>query len=413
MKSIGISLKGYNSLDEYFVGDPIQLHLNLWKSFPFKRKNFSIKKWRKNKYPDPFYLDIGIMARFSTINIKVYLPFKCGEHNQWLDLAQVITEHPPILCALFNDDYRVNPHESNFTYVESSKKIFQSYNTQEKRSCKYGFCEILKKFKSYLYGNKEVKTNSINDNTPDDFYIYSLQDSDVSVKNYDSNDSAGTIFSIVVPNLLKCKDEDYYYIRFRVPIVDSYGLAYNTDMSNDWLQSAFTELDMYNLQINELRDIPDNPFYDMTSNNYNMAMFSKIHLLYISNPQVKVENGSRVKSDSRLIESKKWKPYIPIQYIPNISDAYMAHHWKISSKNDSCIYKSQLFFTAEFPEFHIKKVTPYILIVILLGAIGSVFATFLCGGSPPVVRNAMVIVISSAFFYSFWYLLSHVFITFI
>lgn len=412
MKSIGVSVlsREYNtdSISSIF---PIQLHLNLWKSMYTRRPWYCLSARRNNERAD-FFLDIGIMASFSIMQFKIFLPFTLNQNSQWSDLRKdIITNNsdPMILCALFNEDYKITGDISSFTRIElANPRQLKANNVKEAKTNECCFCSLLKSVKSLLGKNIESSKslNKLNTDTPDDFYFYSLDEKDVSSERY----LFGTLFTISIPERPKGNNNEYFYIRFRIPISNSNGLAYSAEMSNDWLQSAFTELDMYNILINELRDIPDDVKPDLLKENFKLALFSKIHILYITTPQVKVENGSRVKSDSRLIESESWKPYIPTD---KISDAYLAHHWKFANDNKLALHKMNLFFTAEFPKIHWKKVIPYIGIVIILGTAGSILASFLCGGDPPVVRNVFIAVLISALFYYFWYFMIHWWIPFI
>lgn len=364
MKSIGISIKNTSDNSKVSVSDrSIQLHLNLWKPTP----KFV---WSR----ELFYLDIGIKARFITRDIKIYLPFELDENNTWKDLAHIITNNKPILRALFNEDYNIN---------------------QIKGGCYH-----------------RVSVNEASSADPNDsktFYIYTLGDDNVKINK--CCDTDGLILSINIPNQEEIGDNnEYYYIRFRVAIKNYSGLALQTDLSNNLIQSAFTKLDMYNLQINEKRDIPYGPKGVLTSSNFSMATFSEVHILYLSNPKVIVENGSFIKSDRRLIESSKWKDYIPESYP---IDTYIAHHWKISSKDNSVLNKSNLFFTARYPKIQISTIVAYLSVVVILGCLGSMLASLLSQNSTLSFSNLGFWGICSMVLYILvWHIFTHYYFIF-
>lgn len=388
MKSIGISLRASDKYTEVSNQDnPIHLHINLWKSPP---------RFRVKKIKDPFYLDIGIMAKFLTNELKIYLPFELKEEEAYEDLGQILIDNKPILCALFNDDYNINQIESGCYHLVS---VISKNN--EKKS-------IVSKFK-YIFVNKILNNekkftlkNKRKNELPDPFYLYTLGADDITAQKCREKHTGGWMLSIKVPNQEGFPPEDYYYIRFRVVITNPIGLALQTDLSNDLIQSAFTKLDMYNLQFNELRDIPYGPKGLLKADNFSFAAFSKIHILYISTPKVSVESGSSAKSDSKLIAPQKWRSYLPEGYT---LDTYVAHHWKLYNKDGSSFRKRDLFFSAKYPKLQLLTFLAYISVIVILGCIGSILASLTCAqGSLNFGIFGFSIIIFLVFYCVIWYL---------
>lgn len=393
MKSIGISIKNTGDNSGMPVSDSsIQLHLNLWKPTP----KFI---WSR----ELFYLDIGIKARFITRDIKIYLPFELDENNAWKDLAHIITNNKPVLRALFNEDYNIN-QISGGCYYRISVNDSSSTNPSPEF---LGFCWLLgvKQFficmKRVIEKMKCISTSKDNDSKT--FYIYTLGDDNVKINK--CCDTDGLILSVNIPNQEGIGNKEYYYIRFRVAIKNYRDLVLQTDLSNNLIQSAFTKLDMYNIQINEKRDIPYGPKGVLTSSNFSMATFSEVHILYLSNPKVTVENGSLIKSDRRLIESNKWKNYIPESYP---TDTYIAHHWKISPKGSSVLDKINLFFTARYPRIQTLTIIIYLSVVIILGCLGSLLASLFVENNTLLFNRWRLFGVGFMVFYILvWYIYTH------
>lgn len=408
MKSIGISVRTKSSASTINVKEgTVQLHLNLWKFLPSKKKsNISQKSIGKTV---PFNLDIGVMGKFSISEIRLYFPFTLKDIDPWIDLAPILTQNKTILCSLFNDDYEVKNKCGNFVHVALSNSRLKPETKQEGNPLESKWYTSLRKILTdCICGPKDQSKDTTNteDETPKEFYIYHIQKSDVKVTNYADKGSKGFVLNITIPEFPDCSPEQYFYIRLRIPIENAKDIAYNTNLSNDWLQSAFTRLDMYNLQINELREISDIPVLDLLEKDYNSAVFSKIHMLYVVSPEVEIKTGSSVKSDSRLIEAESWQPYIPPQYM---ADVYLAHHWKFPTKRSTILHKMQLFFTAEYPELHFNpRVIPYAAGVILLGCLGSLIASGLCAISITILKTIAFVAATSPLISLFWYIIHHV-----
>lgn len=399
MKSIGISIRETKDITGASIGGDgwIQLHINLWKRVP--RNPFGKKE------NGLFYLDIGILTKFSTEGIKIYFPFELSDEKPWIDLGHILIESQEILCTLFNEDYKKKTRISDFTIVEVNNATLKStpQKTSAEDTCG---CICLRNFLEQRLSKKELKTNNkvkIGD-TPQKFAIYTLKENDISIQDIREKDEIGSIFNITIPTQSDFNKNEYYYLRFRIGIKNYKGLAYKTSLSNAWLQSAFTNLDMYNIQINQQRDISPDIRFALSSDYFEDAKFSKIHLMYVANPKVSVENGSSIKSDSRLIEPDKWQPYLPENFK---LETYVAHHWKPTIKKGNTISNTELFFTAKYPEYNIDKICLYIIGVIAFGCIGSLIASYMCDGTLPTLCNTLGITLVAVLLYFLCYISYH------
>ena len=388
MKSIGISIKEktddkatHKSDNKIESDNKIQLHLNLWRS-PAGRHQSKL----------PFNLDIGVMAKFTTAEIQIYLPFTLRKVNRWQDLGHIMIENRQILCSLFNEDYNI---------------------AQLGNSCYH---------KVSPAGSDSHPENSSNDS----FYICTLREADIKFIDFEDIDTPGVIIHITVPSHkdIKPSDEFKFYIRFRVPIIGYEELTLQCNLSNNPIQAAFTKLDLYNFQINEQRDIPYNAMGYLKVKNFRFPQFSKIHLLYIVDPRINVENGSLTKCDSRIVDPTKWMAYIPDK---RKSDAYLAYHWRIEPKirlqsqnikpeSTQCrlslkkydLWKANLFFSAKYPDKNWLTIAAYCSVAIILGCIGSIVASYICGSVSLSFKNVGGFIFFSLIVYFIvWYLSTH------
>ena len=131
-----------------------------------------------------------------------------------------------------------------------------------------------------------------------------------------------------------------------------------------------------------------------------MPAFSKLNFYYMADSEETIENGSSMKIDSRLLENDRWHTYLG-EGLEFASDN-IAHHWKKKSlqkmtlKEIDCSNPQKpnlrfepqkqsfedftLFFKTEFSDINRKRISLYLIIVALLGAISSSFITTLFEG---------------------------------
>ena len=168
-------------------------------------------------------------------------------------------------------------------------------------------------------------------------------------------------------------------------------------VSNDWLQSAFSSTYMFDIRLNDVRELSKKKKELVEFNGFKLPSFSKVHFFYMADSEENVENGSSIKLDKRLLENERWHSYLG-DNIEFVSEN-IAHHWKCKteiklgiSKVDTAnpenpnvtlspdyrsITNFTLFFKTEFSDCQIKRLILYVLIVMLLGFIASAFVTLI------------------------------------
>ena len=328
MKSIAIALKSSSSqADQEFP--KVELHLNIWKlndGFP--------------RFHTRFFLDVGLMADCVYDEICFYLPFSLRKKHEWQDLGEIICNDNNLLCAIFNDDLRAIPLTNNCFY-------------------------------------------SIERNSPDNpadnkclFSFYTLGSNNVTVD--EDKENKGTWLHVKIEDAMKISAEcKRFYIRFRLFIKDNKQFIDKRHISNDLIQAAFSNLDLYDMRINELRNLDKKIREKFRVNHYILSRFSKFHSFFIANTKVSVETSSDVKSDSRIIEPSVWNSYEPLKINDKL---FIAHHWKMKPADDSVLKSMNLFFTAKYPRIQTATLAAYFSIIVILGAVGSWLSTMLPSG---------------------------------
>lgn len=303
----------------------VELHINIWKV-----KSGTIR------LNDTLYFDFGIKFSDKIKRIFVFLPFQI-KANKVNDLGKVVSDKKELLNAVFNDDMRCTPSPNNsFSKVEIN-------NNQSKSS----------------------------------FYIYQLGQDNITVEDYkgETDDQKGTYISIKINGTPQDENgEKEYYIRFRVEVKNNKEIIHTAHLSNDLLQAAFSKTDLYDLRINEKREVPAKVNEKAETNGFTLCDFRKLHLFYIVDAHETVNNGSTVKIDTRILEDNQWKDYEPKSDINGIN--YIAYHWKKKAKeaNNNQIVpfnNFSLFFDTIYPKLSFVRLTAYLCVVILFGWFGS------------------------------------------
>lgn len=333
----------------------IELHVNVWK----------IDGIRDIK----FYFDFGIKCDFKYDRLKIFLPFeielteeKIGENQKFIpffeDYGHIIGDDNTLLSALFNEN------------MTASKAIDE---------CFY-----------------PVTLANTDPDAQPAFYIYKLGANNITFET--DTIPKGTFLNINIENVKDLKGD--YYIRFRVASRINSQITKKENLTNDLLQAAFSKMNFYDLRINEARTLNDKAGEEIKKHKFSLVTFTKAHVFYLAKYKTTVENGSDAKLDTRIIEPKVWQKYEPREVS---GELFLAHHWKFqdhngqtagnhgssqqptendNSKKDnekpvsSPVKSINLFFTATYPRIQLFTILDYILLAILLSALGSYLVDF-------------------------------------
>ena len=301
----------------------VEFHINIWK----------VEKGHYKLTPN-LYFDFGIKAKFKIEKLCLYLPFEIDEKG-FEDLGKVLHNQKELLSTVFND-------EVNTTTLSND--------------C---YCKVQLS------------------NPKDEFYLYQLGSLNKKITCSDEGDNTkGSFIEITIngtPDDGNRKDKECFYVRFRVKVKDVKQVVITQHLSNDLLQAAFSAFDLYDIRINELREVHPKVMEKMKIEKYQICYFSKIHIFYMADIHEVIENGSSLKQDSRILEDKKWCSYEPKTDLHN--SIFIAHHWKRRQKSTETSIKSfSLFFSTVYPEIQILRLIVYILVVVILGFFGGLLS---------------------------------------
>lgn len=315
-----------------------ELQINLW--------NIKVKDIPSGNETTFKAIDFGIVCPLTTQEIAFVFPFKIGK-DDFQDLAKCLSENSDLLCTVFNEE------------LKSESVPGRSYHAIE--------CE---KFKYLMYELSE-------ENIIDDCYD---EKTNTSILTFRIN------YTFAKDQIENCQ----LFVRFRLKLNDLKCFAVKKDVSNDWLQSAFSSTYMFDIRINDVRELSKKKLELEEYKGFSLPKFTKIHFFYMSDSEETIENGSSIKLDSRLLENERWHSYLGKNI--EFTSSNVAHHWKKAIKEESKYQKVMnkkenvqytfgnyqptfdnftLFFKTEFSEAKNKRIAYYIFIVLLLGIITS------------------------------------------
>lgn len=312
-----------------------ELHVNIWK---VNEGRLCLKSC--------FYLDIGLKVSFAYESVRLYLPFAVIKQDP-IDLCKTVMENRKLLCAIFNDEMLPTP-QTNPCFCKVTRQTDGIGNGEDSSEC---------------------------------FYLYQIDDNnniDIQVDGHGKE--KGTWVTVTMngtptndPNPDKYQ-KDQLYIRFRLKVTDRSQFRITESISNDLIQAAFSRTDLFDLRINELREIDGKVLERMKTDNFSIMSFKKVHVFYITDTRESVVNGSSLKVDSRLLEKGHWIKYEPANSLHGTH--YVAHHWKRRRKEEDKenIRSFSVFFSTQYPRLSLWRLLAYISVVILLGWSGSMLS---------------------------------------
>lgn len=311
-------------LEKY--ADVGELHMNIWKVNQGGVRLHSV-----------FYVDLGVKVSFKCESIRIYVPFKTKAVQQ-ADLCKIIMENRELLCAVFNDEMLPEP---------------------QLNTC---FCKVM----NQTDGRK--------------FYLYQLGSGNIKYEAYCiGNTQVGTYITLTLNGNPKNADDlnefkdNQRYVRIRLCVEEKEKFAITEHISNDLIQAAFSRTDLFDIRINEKREIDGKILERMKTDEYKQLLFDKVHVFYIADTREDVENESSLKIDSRLLEKNHWLTYEPKNDLRNTH--FVAHHWRKRRKEDKdLISDASVFFSTKYPSLDGWRLTSYFAAVVILGWLGSMLS---------------------------------------
>lgn len=326
-----------------------ELQFNLWNVLACDKQNNASKRKK-----DFYALDIGLICPISTGEMALLLPFKIkGAHTggsgknepegaKFEDLNTILRGERELICTIFNDNLTCKEGEDNLYLL-----------TKEGRD----------EFKLIMYS---LGADNIIENT------YDLS-SNTTVLKFKIFTDFNTIYNNKYSNYR-------IFLRFRFLLDDLSAFSTKKNISNDFIQSAFSSSRLFDFRINDIRALQsrqDKKEEVLTNAGYKMPLFKKIHFFYMSDPEETITNGSKVKLDSRILESEQWNGYMGDYALVGEN---LAHHWKSPSgngANNEPITSMSLFFKTEYTDWNAKRILLYLFVVALLSLLATAFANII------------------------------------
>lgn len=299
------------------------LHVNLWKDFN-----------------EQYSLDLGVMLYDIDCtngkeldSICIFLPYIC-EKSSLVDLGCKLKTSEAV-STIFNDFYKM---ESG-----PGKSSMDKFFIDE--------------------GNA--------------FYVFELGENNIKVENNEQSlNGTFVTLSIPIPDELR-QTKFNLYIRLRCNICSPEGrkfLKHDEQISNNFLQAAFSRMELYDFRLNDIRNTDDKVFQELTSKNcFKLVEMRKVHFFFMTGAKDHVVNGNTDRMDTRMLEIDKWAEYRGKTF----EHALVAYHWKKKKeKEDPENIKSfEVFFRNTCNNVNWLLVVSYLCFLVAIGTTGSLLST--------------------------------------
>lgn len=325
MNSVGIlySIREKASKAPRIGNVSAELHVNYWK--------LPIGRGKYNRF-----LDFGIMLNEVAHDIEsvlFYFPFSITKEDIE-DLGEPLTKNE-MLATLFNCECGVRNNPSNLSY-----HTVTPFDKDRHR-----------------------------------FWLYTLSQQNFSIKNL-SGDKGCTLSVKIksIPNKTKgilANDDNQYksnlYFRFRINNLSSKDFFHEENISNDFLQGAFSKSELFDFRVNEMRDF-DKGVYEELRNGNTFFSFNKVHFYFVGSSEDESVKGSKSYKDIRLLDLDRWNEYLGKNVINN--KKIIAYHW--CYKEDTFIKKIKIPLQTIYKSLSIWRVIKYCSVIIGLNILGCI-----------------------------------------
>lgn len=285
--------------------EKLDLHFNFWKIPNGASKSHE-------------FLDIGIkLSKTNNIEfLNIYFPVEIKQ-DDFDDIVEKFIGKPDLLCAIFNENYKV-----------TSGGISKSSEIKD--------------------ANNEFVFN-----------IYKTSISDLSFENK----YGGTIIRISIP-----KEENTNYFRFRIKgdFIDS--ITTTSQPTNSIFQSAFSEIEMIDFRVNEIRDLNHDLLEQI--NKERLLKIQKQHFFFICSKDEELIGNHQPFLSCRNLENYKWDDYVGNKKI--INQTYLAYHWKEKEvESVSTLIKSK------YEKNNWKTIVKYAIFAFIFAIVVNLFSNWL------------------------------------
>lgn len=324
MRSIGLFVKEENGSDkdrlDLLCG--MEIHINLWNVRTNEDKNF-------------YAIDFGLKYSKEVEAIKIVLPFVTNKED-FSDLAHVLTSNKDLLCTVFNADMSISSEHSDSIHDVTNLDSGESMS------------------------------------------IYELSGRNLTWKEFDQESNCTELLINPLYDKKKIK-EDKVYVRFRIRLHDINMFAHTRKLSNDLIQSAFSSTRLFDIRLNDKREIDKKLIEGILYERFHIVKIQKLHFFYMADAGESLENGSNISLGTRMLEKERWNPYLGDN---EMNTEYLAYHWKLDQlkpdgNNNKSYSTFSVFFKTNYTSYDIRRILRYTIIVVLLSFFGSLLANML------------------------------------
>jgi hypothetical protein len=296
----------------------VEVHLNFW-----QLKENKTKKIRQ-------FLDIGLMIIVpnNSPNLHIFLPFAI--QNPIKDLGQTL-KHTDTLRAVFNEPWRP---------LDDADSLAETFSVVD----------------------FETKTL---------FQIFPVPEANFKVNQF----QYGSQIDISLPKTKKHNT----YIRFRVFPISFSPMISEYKPKNAWLESAFTVTEIFDIHVNEKRNLSDDLLKILHSQGY--IVLTKTHVFIMRSDKYDHISSFPISIDSRTLERNIWNEYIGPEYF---REKITAYHWK--HKIDDSVpllnYPEELKSYNVYSKFRFQKanwktILVFISVLFVIGFVGSLLVALI------------------------------------
>ena len=282
----------------------IELHFNLWK----------IPNGSKNAHK---FLDIGLKLG-NTENLsclKIYFPTIITSVD-FEDIVGKFVDKPDLVSAIFNENYNV--------------KL-----------------------------NPTSKFNEVSD--VDDNFIFNIYKSSTNDVHFENN-FEGTIVTINLP-----KQDQRIYLRYRIKGKFINSLSTISKPTNAIFESAFSEIEMVDFRVNEIRDLNLSLLENI---NKKLLKIEKLHFFFICSNDEEVVGNHQPFLSCRNLENYRWNNYVDL---PNTDkQIYLAYHWKEKEKESVSI-----LIKSKYERNNLKTILKYAIFALIVAVVIELLSNWL------------------------------------
>ncbi len=264
----------------------VELHFNFWKIPNGSKKHHK-------------FLDIGIKLE-KTLNVEslnIFLPTKIKK-SDFEDIVSKFIDKPDLVSAIFNENYKV--------LSDGTSKSYPIQNAKDEPV----------------------------------FTIYKTSINDIVFEEFEN----GTIISI---KILKQEEKSYYRFRIKGDFVQS--LSTISKPTNAIFESAFSEIEMIDFRVNEIRDLNQDLLERIRKEV--ILTISKQHFFFICSNEEEVIGNHQPFISCRNLENYRWDNYVDFpeekvnkyfNWLKPQRNIYLAYHWKkINKESVSTLIKTK------------------------------------------------------------------------